>query len=122
MKTKKDPRHLERVVIMQELFAYDFSPENKPLKEVSKKVIDNFESIDQSIVLSAPMWPIKKINKIDLAVLRLAIYELIFLKGAPPKVIVDEAVELGKEYGSDSSASFINGALGKLIKEAKIKT
>ena len=60
--------------------------------------------------------------KVDLAILRLAAFEIILDKGVPPKVAIDEAIELGKEYGSDSSAAFINGALGNLIEIKKIKT
>ena len=64
---------------------------------------------------AAPEFPIEKINKVDLAILRLAVYELFFEKSAPPKVVVDEAIELAKEYGSETSGGFVNGALGKLI-------
>lgn len=122
MKTKKDPRHLQRVIVMQELFAVDFSKKNKSKTKTAKEVVKNLEEVDRFIVESAPLWPIDKINKIDLAILRLAVFELVFLKDAPPKVVVDEAVELGKEYGSESSPSFINGALGKLIEDNKIET
>jgi len=64
------------------------------------------------------MWPVDKLNKIDLAILRLAIYEL-ERKKTPPKVIIDEAVELAKEFGGENSPSFINGVLGTIYKEAK---
>ena len=64
-----------------------------------------------------------KINKIDLAILRLSVYELISNQKVkvPPKVVVDEAVELAKEFGSDASPGFVNGVLGKLIEIEKIK-
>ena len=58
-----------------------------------------------------------KINKIDLAILRLAVYELLVEKTQPPHVIIDEAIELAKEYGNESSSSFVNGALGNIIKQ-----
>ena len=72
--------------------------------------------LDSQIQAAATDWPIDKLNRIDLAILRLAVYEL--KKGeAPPKVVIDEAVELGKEYGSENSSSFINGVLGTIYKE-----
>ena len=99
---------------MEELFAYEFqnldnSPEIQP-------IIDHIGSIDKKIIEIAPEWPIDKIAKIDLAILRLAIYELTIEKEAPDKVIIDEAVELSKSFGSEGSAKFINGALGAIIK------
>lgn len=63
------------------------------------------------------MWPVEKLNRIDLAILRLAIYELGNEK-IPPKVVIDEAVELAKEFGSENSSSFVNGVLGTIYKDA----
>lgn len=81
----------------------------------------NMEKIDKLIKKNAPIWPIEQLSPIDLAVLRLAIFELIFQKKKEPyKVIVDEAVEIAKEFGSDSSSAFINGVLGSVIKSQKI--
>lgn len=74
------------------------------------------EELDNYIKQSATEFPIEKINKIDLAILRLAIYELTVEKKEPPHVIVDEAVELAKEFGNDTSPAFVNGVLGKIIK------
>lgn len=71
--------------------------------------------IDTLIQKCAPDRPVNQINRVDLSILRLAVYELVVEKKEPPKVIIDEAIELGKEFGSDSSAAFINGALGKLM-------
>ena len=105
---------------MQELFSWDF--QKKDYSQDVTMVIDNLEKIDKLIRLSAPERPIAEINKIDLAILRLAAFELIIDRGAPPKVVIDEAVELGKEYGSDSSPKFINGALGKLVEIEGIET
>ena len=125
MKTSKDPRHIERVKVMQQLFAWDFDPEEKVEEQTDRlekttKVISYIPRIDPEIVSAAPEWPIPKINKIDLSILRQAIYELVYDRNVPVKVVVDEAVEIGKEYGTDSSASFINGVLGKIIDEHKI--
>ena len=61
----------------------------------------------------------KWINRLDLCVLRQAVYEFLYRKQTPPKVIIDEAIELGKEFGSNSSAKFINGVLGNILKQLK---
>lgn len=119
MKKRTDPRHLKRAKLIQDLFAWQFRPEKKPINQI-QAITKELAQIDKLIARSAPDRPIDQINKIDLSILRLATFELIIDKGVPPKVAIDEAVELGKEYGSDSSASFINGALGKLVEISKI--
>lgn len=121
MKRKSDPRHLKRIKLIQALFTWNFQPKKNPPSEISD-IVKNLKKIDKAVAKSAPDRPLIQINKIDLAILRLSVFELIIEKGAPPKVIIDEAVELGKQFGSDSSPSFINGALGKLITTAKIAT
>jgi len=121
MKQKTDPRHLKRAQVMQELFSFEFNQKN-PLSDSANKIVAKISEIDNLIRQSAPERPLEQINKIDLAILRLSIFELIIKREVPPKVIVDEAVELGKEYGSDSSGAFINGALGRLIETEGIKT
>ncbi|SRR5260221_12602083 len=122
MKTSKDPRHLERIHVMQTLFAWDFNKADQLSNDTAIQILEHIGKIDKLIEQAAPTWPVSKINKIDLAILRQAVYELVINPKAPPKVIVDEAVELAKEYGSESSSSFINGALGKLIADQKITT
>lgn len=130
MKTSKDPRHITRVKTMQELFSWQFKKEdqltvasddqeviNSEVSALSQQVIENKEKLDEFIQKAAPDWPTGKINKIDLSVLRLAIYELFFVKETPTKVIVDEAVEIAKEYGSEASGRFVNGVLGTLIEQ-----
>lgn len=114
MKHKSDPRHLKRIKLMQALFSWNFQPKKAPKPEIIS-IVKKLKEIDNLIAKSAPDRPIEQINKIDLAILRLATFELIIKKDTPPKVVVDEAVELGKQFGSDSAAAFINGALGKLI-------
>ncbi len=121
MKTRKDPRHIERVKAVQEIFAWEFSKENPVESGKVQEVLSNVLKIDEYITKAAPQWPIEKINRMDLAVLRLAVFELLIEREKPPKVIVDEAVEIAKEYGSNTSSSFINGALGKLIEAEKIQ-
>jgi N utilization substance protein B len=114
MKTKKDPRHLARREAVKALFAESFTHQHE-LSDLAKKILSERSALDKTIVSAAPAWPIKKLNKIDLAILRLAVYELREAK-APPKVIIDEAIELAKEFGSDNSPSFINGVLGTILK------
>lgn len=116
MKTPLDPRHRRRQEIVKSLFAHSFLSE-QPLSEDSQPIINALTQIDSTIRTIAPEFPIEKINKSDLAILRLAVYELSIERKEPPKVIVDEAIELAKEFGGDSSPSFINGALGNLIQK-----
>ena len=115
MKTSKDPRHQKRRERIKALFAASFT-EQKQKDIVVETILKNKERFDKEIEKSAPDWPTDKLNKLDLAVLRLAIYELEEGKN-PPKVIIDEAVELAKEFGSENSASFVNGVLGTIYKE-----
>ncbi len=117
MKTSADPRHIRRREAVKVLFAQDFTSQPKA-PEIVAKIIKNKEEIDKEIQKAAPNWPIKDLNKIDVAILRYAIYELKNEK-TPPKVVIDEAVELAKEYGSESSPSFINGVLGTIFNEGK---
>lgn len=115
MKTARDPRHLKRISQLKKLFALSFrdtKPNNQQLK-----VFEHQEEIDAILRSVAPQWPLSKIAKIDLAILRLAVFELIIVKKEPPKVIIDEAVELAKEFGNDASSSFINGVLGTILKK-----
>ena len=122
MKTSQDPRHQKRQHIVQLLFAQSFST-LQPKDKLIQPIFDNLALIDSTIVTIAPEFPIDKINKINLSILRLAVYEILIEKDAPHKVIIDEAIELGKEYGGDSAPAFINGALGKLIKDlSQLKT
>ena len=115
MKTAKDPRHLKRVETVKALFAESYAPQDN-VPDLAKKVLSHKNKTDKKIQEAAPVWPVDKLNKIDLAMLRLAIYELENTK-TPPKVIIDEAVEIAKEYGSESSPSFVNGVLGTIYKD-----
>lgn len=121
MKKKSDPRHLKRVKIVQQLFSWQFNSNKKPSYKI-KNIVSEMPKIDEIIKLSAPDRPIEQINRVDLSILRLAIYELMVEKSEPLKVVIDEAIELGKEFGSDSSASFINGALGKAVQLSKLNS
>lgn len=112
MKTALDPRHKKRQKTVENLFKIDFH--KQPIDNYTKTIMQNKDFIDKKIEEAAPEFSIDKINKVDLAVLRLAVFELLVEKTQPPKVIIDEAVELAKEYGGDTSPSFVNGALGNI--------
>lgn len=112
MKTPLDPRHKRRQKIVESLFKADFHKQR--IDANAKKILESKQFIDKKIEFAAPEFSIDKINKVDLAILRLAVYELLVEKTQPTKVIIDEAIELAKEYGGDSSPSFINGALGNI--------
>lgn len=115
-----DPRHSKRIAIIQEIFAFSFNKE-QTLGAAAKKVVENERIIDPLIEKTASLWPIDKVNKIDLAILRLAVYELVVDKQEPVRVIIDEAVELAKDLGGESSASFVNGVLGTIVKEESLE-
>jgi len=100
---------------VQSLFAQAFAKQVEE-PELVKKVNLQKEKIDELIKKSAPQWPVDKLNRVDLAILRLAVYEL-ENEDTPPKVVIDEAVELAKEFGGESSSSFVNGVLGTIYKE-----
>lgn len=131
-------RHLLRTVAMQALFEWDFNQRQKPLGDIvdhaltefatgveqpdfartlATGVEQNIDEIDKIIVDTAPEWPIDQITVVDRNVLRVGIYELMFLKDVPPKVAINEAVEMGKVFGGESSGKFVNGVLGTLYKK-----
>lgn len=86
---------------------------------VSRKVQRHIANIDLVISKAAPEWSIKKINRIDLTILRLAVWELLFNASTPPKVAINEAVELAKKYGAEATPGFVNGVLGTILKTLK---
>lgn len=131
-------RHLLRTVAMQALFEWDFNNKEEDLKKVVEKLLgefaggvedpefavslaegvrDNIDAIDKIIVETAPEWPIEQITVVDRNVLRVGIYELMFLKDVPPKVAINEAVEMGKVFAGGNSGKFVNGVLGTLYKQ-----
>lgn len=112
MKTSEDPRHIRRQELVQQLFKIAFH--KQPVTNEAKHIIENLPIIDESIRKAAPEYPLEKINRVDLAILRLGTYELIIERKEPVNVIIDEAIELAKEFAGDSSPAFINGALGKI--------
>ena len=119
MKTAHDPRHIRRREAVQILFAESYTHQPNS-NELADKILKKKEELDAKIGAAAPAWPVDKLNRIDLAILRLAVYEL-ENKDTPPKVVIDEAVELAKEFGSDASSSFVNGVLGTIYKGMETK-
>ncbi len=116
MKTANDPRHQKRIDTMQKLFSLSFRPE--PVDADIAGIVSELPDIDAKIAKAAPEWPIDKIARIDLAILRLAAYEMLITKSEPPKVIIDEAIELAKAFGNENSSKFVNGVLGSILTEA----
>lgn len=103
MKTSTDPRHKKRVTRVSAMFAASFTP-------------GFIHPLDPLITAAAPEWPLSNINRIDLAILRVAAEE-IMTSDTPPKVVIDEAIEIAKTFGAESSPSFINGVLGTILKK-----
>lgn len=114
MKTSQDPRHQKRISRVEDLFSYSFHSPKRP--QFIELIEPHLVQIDETLMQAAPEWPIDKLSKTDLAILRLAIFELTIEKEAPVKVVIDEAVELAKAYGNEHSAAFVNGALGSVAK------
>lgn len=134
-------RHLSRSIAMQVLYEWDFKgKDQKRLKEIVDRnlkefgpgleendfvwqiidgVIKNLNKIDKVIEKSAPEWPIDQITIVDRNVLRIGLYELLFgnRDEVPPKVAINEAIELAKSFGGESSGKFINGVLGTVYRE-----
>ncbi|OGZ34098.1 MAG: transcription antitermination factor NusB [Candidatus Portnoybacteria bacterium RIFCSPLOWO2_12_FULL_39_9] len=134
-------RHLSRSIAMQALYEWDFwRKDPAKLEEIVNRniqefgpglegsrfvwqlidgVIKHLAKLDKIIEKSAPEWPIEQITIIDRNILRIGLYELLFGKReeAPPKVAINEAIELAKTFGGESSGRFINGVLGTVYRE-----
>ena len=118
-----DSRHEKRIHIVQNLYATSFQKDqkiklpHKNLQSVTDQILLNIVSIDEHIKRHAPKYPLDKIARTDLSILRLAVYELTIAKKEPTKVIINEAVELAKELGNERSYAFVNAVLGSIVKE-----
>jgi transcription antitermination protein NusB len=140
-------RHLGRIVALQTLYEEDFRQEvgdaSVDLQEILERNIGRYDEtiedkvfieelvqgikkhqteLDDTIRPVAPEWPIEQIARMDRAILRIGVYELLFEKGVPPKVAINEAVELAKAFGGDNSSKFINGVLGTVLRNQEEKT
>lgn len=82
-----------------------------------KKIVDVIDDIDKVIEETSVGWQLNRMNKLDLTVLRLAVYEIQYDEDIPNKVAINEAIELAKKFGGESSPSFVNGILAKIVKE-----
>ena len=89
-------------------------------RKLVQGVLDNRAEIDPMISTFAPTWPVSQIAALDRNILRLAIFEIMMDAETPPKVAINEAVELGKVFGAESSPKFVNGVLGSIIDRAKL--
>ena len=128
-------RHISRSIVMQSLYEWDFGKMKQDLMSLAHKnteqfgagleetafifelaegILKNRETIDKIIEKTAPDWPLSQINLLDRNILRIGIYELLYedKDAVPPKVAINEAIELAKNYGGENSRRFINGVLG----------
>lgn len=136
-------RHLGRIVAMQTLYEHDFrggDTSELKLAEILERNLDEFRSsiddtqfvedvvdgvnkhqadIDAIIGPAAPEWPVEQIAKIDKIILRIGVYELMIKREVPPKVAINEAVELAKTFGGENSSKFINGVLGTIYRNSE---
>ncbi len=133
-------RHLARTLAMQSLYQWDFNGKQgkdelmKVLaynftefapqfddggfaKAIVEGVFENFSAIDETIKTFAPEWPIDQITIVDRNILRIGIYELRFNEEIPAKVAINEAIEMAKTFGGESSGRFVNGVLGAIFKK-----
>lgn len=90
-------------------------------EEIIRGTIENLEKIDGLIQQNTTGWTKERIAKVDLAILRLALYEILYREDIPGSVAINEAIELAKKYSTDDSGGFINGVLGKIVRELEAK-
>ncbi|MFA4942035.1 MAG: transcription antitermination factor NusB [Patescibacteria group bacterium] len=132
-------RHLARTIAMQTLFAWDFNGQKNDqvdalidenfenfapqfndggfVRETIKNILEHSEEIDNYIRRYATEWPLEQITLVDRNVLRIGIYELLYSENIPPRVAINEAIEIAKAFGGESSGKFINGVLGAIYKD-----
>ncbi|MDQ5886284.1 MAG: transcription antitermination protein NusB [Patescibacteria group bacterium] len=140
-------RHLGRILALQTLYEYDFRSDcndsNLDLDEVLERNITRYKEtvddhdfvkelvkgvcnfatqLDEVLQPVAPEWPIAQIARMDRLVLRMSLYELLSLSDVPPKVVINEAVELSKAFGGENSSKFINGVLGTILRKYEDKS
>ena len=100
-------------------FASNNFNERDFILDLVKKSIEKLSEIDKNIEKFAPQWPLEKMTVVDRNILRLGIFELLFSCQTPPKVVINEAIEIAKTFGSSNSPKFINGVLGAIYEEIK---
>lgn len=135
-------RHLGRIIALQTLYEQDFRRDSEDtgfdLDEVLARNIARYQEmvedkefiealvhgvhgmeaeLDRQLQPIAPEWPIDQIARMDRVVLRMGLYELLHGKDVPPKVVINEAVELAKAFGGENSSKFVNGVLGTVMRQ-----
>jgi N utilization substance protein B len=131
-------RHLARTLAMQTLYEWDFQPQ-KSIHDMLKTNVESSnhadqdlsfvtdlingvtqykDDIDELVAKTAPEWPLDQISVIDKSILRLALFELLYSRQVPAKVVINEAVELAKTFGGDNTSRFINGVLGTVYRQS----
>lgn len=135
-------RHLGRIIALQTLYEEEFRIEcedkafklkdvlernikryadmvddRKFIEQLVSGVDKNKSDLDALLQPIAPDWPIEQIARMDRLVLRIGAYELVHGKDVPPKVVINEAVELAKGFGGENSSKFVNGVLGTLLRQ-----
>lgn len=130
-------RHFARILALQTLYEWDFRKKSTPqailerniknlgakvestqfIQEITEGILKYIKEIDKKIAQAAPEWPLEQIALIDKNILRIALYELLFRDDIPPKVAINEAIELGKSFGGENSSKFINGVLGTIYRQ-----
>jgi N utilization substance protein B len=132
-------RHLARTLAMQSLFLWDFNgKKDSDINTIINSVLEHFsphfeddgfilslvngviakqQKIDENIIMFATEWPLDQITTVDRNILRIGVYELLFATDIPPKVAINEAIEIAKAFGGESSGKFINGVLGAIYKK-----
>lgn len=132
-------RHLARTIAMQSLFLWDFQgKDGVDISNITKGVFQNFApsfddkgfvdhvlkgvmekigEIDKYITKYATEWPLQQITIVDRNILRIGVYELVFDDDIPAKVAINEAIEVAKTFGNESSGKFVNGVLGAIYKD-----
>lgn len=106
-------------IAQRNIDAYEDDADAAYVERVIQGVLGHLKEIDEQITRVAPDWPIEQIASIDKAILRVAIFELLFDTDVPPKAIINEAVELGKTFGSESTSRFVNGVLGTIYRQSE---
>jgi N utilization substance protein B len=140
-------RHLGRIVALQTLYEQDFRRECEDNDLVPNEVLErniarysetiddkgfieelvhgvdaHREALDDIVRPVAPEWPIEQIARMDRTILHIGVYELTYNKSVPPKVVINEAVELAKAFGGENSSKFINGVLGTVLRNQEAET
>lgn len=135
-------RHLARTCVMQTIFRLEFCDQKRSPEEILQETLQEFapklteiefaeetlkgvlkhkEELLKVISEHAPQWPVEKIARVDRSILQIGVYEILHSKDVPPVVAINEAIEIAKHYGDESSPKFINGVLSSIMKKNKTK-